>query len=129
MSVNCSLSSVAMYALSHDTSGCFLLHSNTLEMLKYFVTSHATSFFASFCFLFAHSDSSFFLEHNSFMSAETFWAKGLLMILRFGFFSFVEQLCHKVLLSMLCFDLFSFVTLTFEHGGVISTYSNVVGIF
>ena len=69
-----------------------------------------------------------------------FCNKDLLMILRFDFFSSVEQLCDKVLLTIPCFDFFlileqlcdnfsfmiirfdlpSFVTITFEDEAVIS---------
>ena len=41
-----------------------------VEAIKIFLTSYVTSFFASFCFLLAHSDLSSFVEHNSFSSAE-----------------------------------------------------------
>ena len=103
---------IAMHALWYDTSILskkYLLHSNTLNPLKQFVTSYVTSFFASFCFLLAYYDFSSFLEHNSFSSAEQFCDKVSLTIVRFDLFSFVDQLCNKVLLAMLCFDLLSFV--------------------
>ena len=109
MSVKYSFYSVAIYALPHDASGLFLPHSNTLETLKQFVTSHITSFFASFCFLVTHSDLYSSIGINSLSSTEQFCDKGSLKIVRFYLFSFVEQLCDKVLLTMLCFDLFLFV--------------------
>ena len=120
LSVNYSLSLVAMHALSHDTSRLFLPHSNTLEALKYFVTLYATSIFASFCFLFAHSDSSYFVDCNSFSFAKKFRDKVSLTILRFDLFSFVEQLCDNFLFTILRFDSPSFITLTFKYGAVIS---------
>ena len=69
MLVKYSLPSVAMYDLLYDTSGLFLLHSNTLETLK-IGTLYVTSFPSSFRSVTVYYDLCIFVKHCLSTSSE-----------------------------------------------------------
>ena len=94
-----------MYALSYDTSGLFLPHSNTLETLQLQGTSYVTSFSASFWSLIVNSNFYSSVEHSLSTSAEYFCDKVSLTMIFYYLSSFAEQLCDKVLCTMMRFDL------------------------